>query len=168
MSSRPKKASWFAGFWIGADRLIPYLSPQRIVDSCTSSNNFISIIKISTTVRGVCVCVISLLCRTPAPPSEIALATPTADFSGSPSSSTTSSGTLKSFWWGQMGSQLWGGTQASACPQSELTSETTFSARPLLKIKTEQWQRPNGVQTSSQQLLTREGGMLNEEEAWKQ
>lgn len=60
-------------------------------------------------------------CRAPALQLETTLATPQTDCSGSLWRSPTSSGTLKSFWWDQMGSLWWGGTQVSTFLMSELT-----------------------------------------------
>lgn len=121
---KPAK-KWFAG---------RYTCPLSLPTENCSFSHFLPITSI--TFINTCTAawrVISLSRRTPAPPLETASATPTADYSGSQSSSTTSSGTLKSSWWAPTGSRWWGGTQASACPLSEMTSEDTFSAGALRK-----------------------------------
>lgn len=125
MSRRPKRAYWFAGS--GQIDLTFICLPRKL---------FILLLHLLITFDKASIPVwrvITLSCRTPALLSETALATPAADYSGSRSSSTTSSGTLKSSWWAQMESRWWGGTQASACPPSEKTSEHTFSAAALMR-----------------------------------
>lgn len=127
MSSRPKRADWFTG----AGQIdLSFISLYRaLFHPLLLPITSITVIKTSTTVWRV----ISFSCRTPALPLAIASATPPADYSGSHSRSTTSSGTLKSFWWAQMGSRWWGGTPASACPLSVMTSEDTFLEETLMK-----------------------------------
>lgn len=108
----------------------PQGATLKIISKIPNLGIFFSVWSLNPHTEVVYIQVVSdVIHRIPALQWEETLATMWAGCFGSPLGSATSSGTLKSSWWDQMGSQWWGGTHRSKCQTSGLTFTNTCTTK---------------------------------------